>query len=291
MGKEYSVWQVAGLIFFLLILILASLLFRQWQVAALIFFFLMLFLAYLLSRRETTRRRRERAEGLKESGPQVPLFSSANGNLLSKFKDPTGVMRFAISYLQVGWLFRGGAHNLMEGNIGPIDFITFDYEFTGGGGFESFERTKTITGSAILLQSDQLRLPSFLWPEPSKYRERKVEPLEPPKAKEKEGFIQCPTCGSWEVRGGATVEHGGIGDWCDRCKKSLYKMNEEKVRKMFEVVSTADYPGWWTLASNTQLLLCREPMVAAEKMQEFMEEALTIFQRFQSASQNLNESA
>jgi hypothetical protein len=42
-------------------------------------------------------------------------------------------------------------------------------------------------------------------------------------AKEREGKKQCPECKSWELRW-ATVEDGGMGYWCDNCKKSLKAM-------------------------------------------------------------------
>ena len=87
------------------------------------------------------------------------------------------------------------------------------------------------------------------------------------------------------------IEGGGIGEFCDLCKKSLYKMNEEETHKLFGLMSIDDLGGWRVLASNTQLLLYRESMVPAEKYQEFMEEALKIFEMFQSASQKLNERA
>ena len=41
---------------------------------------------------------------------------------------------------------------------------------------------------------------------------------------EKAGSKQCPTCGSWDIRTGAIIEDGGIGDWCPHCKKSFQKM-------------------------------------------------------------------
>jgi uncharacterized membrane protein YjgN (DUF898 family) len=41
---------------------------------------------------------------------------------------------------------------------------------------------------------------------------------------EKAGSKQCPACSKWDVYGGATIEDGGIGDWCPHCKKSLQKM-------------------------------------------------------------------
>ncbi len=91
------------------------------------------------------------------------------------------------------------------------------------------------------------------------------------------------------------IDGGGFGDWCEHCKKSLYKMDkekaEEKIHKLFELVSIADLSGWTALASNTQLLLYQKSMVPVEKYQEFKEKALKIFQMFQFASQNLNEHA
>ncbi len=44
---------------------------------------------------------------------------------------------------------------------------------------------------------------------------------------EKTDSKQCPACGSWDVRSGAAIEEGGIGDWCPHCKKSLQKMSSE----------------------------------------------------------------
>jgi len=109
------------------------------------------------------------------------------------------------------------------------------------------------------------------------------------------GFKQCPTCGSLDIQRGALIDGGGYGDYCEHCKKSLFKMykemHEEKVHKLFALVSIDDIRGWTALASNTQLLLYRKSMVPAEKYQEFIEKALNIFQMFQSASQNLNEHA
>ncbi len=69
------------------------------------------------------------------------------------------------------------------------------------------------------------------------------------------------------------------------------EMHEEKVHKLFKLVSIADLHGWTALASNTQLLLYQKWKVPAEKYQEFKEKALKIFHMFQSASQNLNEHA
>ena len=45
-------------------------------------------------------------------------------------------------------------------------------------------------------------------------------------APEKSGSKQCPTCGSWDVRW-AVIEDGGLGDWCDNCKKSLRAMGKQ----------------------------------------------------------------
>ncbi len=87
------------------------------------------------------------------------------------------------------------------------------------------------------------------------------------------------------------TEEGGFGDYCEHCKKSLYKMHKEKAQNLFELVSIADLREWSGLASNTQLLLYREATVPAVKYHEFIEKALNILQMFQSASQNLNEHA
>ncbi len=190
--------------------------------------------------------------------------------------------------------------------MGSIDFVTYDYEYTvekeGGPEIGSFDQT--FRGTAILLQSDQLALPCFKWDrlgqQSFRWGWKRVQGGTPPKAKEEAGSKQCPTCGSWDVHGGAKVQHGRFG-WCDHCKKSLYKMNEEKARKLFRLVSIDDLGGWTALASNTQLLLYQtlgmgslgfqKSMVPAEKYQEFIEKGLDIFQMFQSASQNLNEHA
>lgn len=51
---------------------------------------------------------------------------------------------------------------------------------------------------------------------------RRVQ-LEAHLAKAREGKKQCPQCGSWEVKW-ATIEGGGMGHWCDHCKKSLRAM-------------------------------------------------------------------
>ena len=174
--------------------------------------------------------------------------------------------------------------NLMEGNIGSIDFVTYDYEYSeGGGGGPGGGSSRTFRGTAILLQSDQLALPSF------EFRLESVQPGTPQKTKEEAGFKQCPTCGSLDVRGGTTDEYGGTGDWCDHCKKSLYKMNEEKGFKLLGLVSIDDLRGWTALASNTQLLLYQKSTVPVEKYQEFMEEVLTIFQLLKSSYQSLNK--
>ncbi len=232
------------------------------------------------------RKFKKRPARLKEFGPQVPFHSLPNANVISKFMESTGLMRHGCGDDVSGCFFGMGAMNLMEGNMGSIDFVTFDYEYSeGGSGPETFMPNPTYRGTAILLQSDQLALPSFKWDK------LEVKPGTPPKTKEEAGSKQCPTCGSWDVRGGAMDEWGGTGDWCDHCKKSLYKMNEEKGLKLLGLVSIDDLRGWTALASNTQLLLYRKSMVPAEKYQEFMEEALKIFQMFQSAFQNLNEHA
>ncbi len=41
--------------------------------------------------------------------------------------------------------------------------------------------------------------------------------------KEREGKKRCPQCGNWDTRW-ATIEDGGVGHWCDNCKKSLKAM-------------------------------------------------------------------
>ena len=175
--------------------------------------------------------------------------------------------------------------------MGSIDFVTFDYKYTVDiSGPETFMPNPTYRGTAIFLQSDQLALPSFKWDRPFKWGWKRVQPGTPLPTKRGAGSKQCPTC-SRDVRVGAMVEHGGIGDWCDHCKKSLYKMNEEKAHKLLGLVSIEDLRGWTVLASNTQLLLYRKSWVPVKKYQEFMEKALKIFQMFQSASQNLNEHA
>ena len=50
---------------------------------------------------------------------------------------------------------------------------------------------------------------------------------------EKAGSKQCPTCGGWDVYGGATIEGGGTGDWCPHCKKSLQKMRLDMKNQEF----------------------------------------------------------
>ena len=50
---------------------------------------------------------------------------------------------------------------------------------------------------------------------------------------EKAGSKQCPTCGRWDVYGGATIEGGGTGDWCPHCKKSLQKMRLDMKNQEF----------------------------------------------------------
>ena len=46
-------------------------------------------------------------------------------------------------------------------------------------------------------------------------------------APEESGPKQCPTCGSWDVRW-AMIEDGGLGNWCDNCKKSLEAMGGQE---------------------------------------------------------------
>ncbi len=174
--------------------------------------------------------------------------------------------------------------------MGSIDFVIYEYSYSVGHPSTSI----TYWGTAILFQSDGLALPAFKWGWSFKWglkRVKGVQPGTPLEAKEEAGFKQCPTCGSLDVRGGAVIEGVGVGDWCDHCKKFPHKMNEEKVHKLFELVSIADLRGLTALASNTQLLLYRKSWVRAEKYQKFKEKALKIFQMFQSASQNLNEHA
>ena len=45
-------------------------------------------------------------------------------------------------------------------------------------------------------------------------------------AKQKEGKVQCPQCGTWDVRW-ATIEDGGMGHWCGICNKSLKAMGAD----------------------------------------------------------------
>ena len=46
-------------------------------------------------------------------------------------------------------------------------------------------------------------------------------------APEESGSKQCPTCGSRDVRW-AMIEDGGLGNWCDNCKKSLKGIGVQK---------------------------------------------------------------
>jgi hypothetical protein len=269
----------------------AEKLYWKWLIVGLIICGILWFPWYIYRRRKL----KKRAESLKEFGPQVPFHSLPNANVISKFKDSTGIMRFGCDDAVFGCFLGSGAYNLFEGNMGSIDFVTYDYKYTvERNGPENFMPDTTYRGTAILLQSDQLALPSFMWGQSWRGRSwtgRKiVQPGTPPKAKEEAGSKQCPTCGSWDVHGGAKVQHGRFG-WCDHCKKSLYKMNEEKAHKLLGLVSIGDLRGWTVLASNTQLLLYRKSWVPVKKYQEFMEKALKIFQMFKSASQNLNEHA
>ncbi len=39
----------------------------------------------------------------------------------------------------------------------------------------------------------------------------------------REGRMKCPQCENWDVRR-AYIEDGGMGHWCDQCKKSLEAM-------------------------------------------------------------------
>jgi predicted RNA-binding Zn-ribbon protein involved in translation (DUF1610 family) len=50
------------------------------------------------------------------------------------------------------------------------------------------------------------------------------------KEREREGKVQCPQCGDWDVRW-AQTEDGGQGHWCDNCKKSLKAMGFDVPRK------------------------------------------------------------
>jgi hypothetical protein len=240
----------------------------------------------------------KRTESLEKFGPQLPLLSSPSENATSKFKESTGVIALAVEEPVAGCFFdvqrlqdfldpstRRKATNIMEGTIGSIDFVTFDYTYTIGGA-EDY----SIQGTAMLFKSDQLNLPYFKW-EPRLFgKVMKFQPQKPLIAKDEVGRKQCMTCGNWGVRW-AMIEDGGMGDYCPHCKKSFYKMNEEKVLKLSKVMSYANYPMWSALGSNTQLLLYRGGLefVAAEKYQEFMEEALMIFQLFQASSQSLKE--
>ncbi len=45
-------------------------------------------------------------------------------------------------------------------------------------------------------------------------------------ATEESGSKQCPTCGNSDVRW-AMIEDGGLGEWCDNCKKSLKAMGKQ----------------------------------------------------------------
>ena len=45
-------------------------------------------------------------------------------------------------------------------------------------------------------------------------------------APEESGSKQCPTCGNSDVRW-AMIEDGGLGEWCDNCKKSLKAMGKQ----------------------------------------------------------------
>jgi hypothetical protein len=229
---------------------------------------------------------------LKEFNPQIQFHSLPNENVISKFEESTGVMKFHNGDDVLKCFFEGESMNFAQGNMGSIDYVTYDYEYSEGGGGPEGGFERTFRGTAILLQSDQLALPSFKWGSSRLDVRKRVQPGIPPKAS---GFKQCPTCGSLDIRRGAAIEVGGIGDWCEHCKKSLYKMDkekaEEKIHKLFELVSIADLRGLTALAANTQLLLYRDSWVPAEKYQEFKEKALKIFQMFQSASENLNENA
>jgi len=254
----------------------------------------------ILLRKRLPSYEKKRTESLKIFGPQVPLSSSPSKNSIPKFKESTGVMGLAFDEPLAGCLFgvngleygfpgissKRKATNIMEGNIGSIDFVTFDYSYSE----EKEHDPDPSSGTAILFQSDQLSLPSFKWRSIGRPSRRSMEfqPKTPPRAQEEAGRKQCKTCGNWDVRW-AMIEDGGLGDWCPNCKKSFCKMNEEKVLKLSKVMSYAYYPKWKALASNTQLLLYPEEGVDAEKYQEFMEEALKIFQLFQSGSQSLNE--
>ena len=120
----------------------------------------------------SSRKLKKRAENLKEFNPQKLFHSLPNENVISKFREPSGVIQLWHNDYVYGCFLGRGAMNLTEGNMGSIDFVTYDYEYT----FDD----KTFRGTAILLQSDQLVLPSFKW-------DRKgVQPGSPQKQKKKQ---------------------------------------------------------------------------------------------------------
>jgi predicted RNA-binding Zn-ribbon protein involved in translation (DUF1610 family) len=45
--------------------------------------------------------------------------------------------------------------------------------------------------------------------------------------KKRQGKLQCPQCGNWDVRM-ALTEDGSQGHWCDTCKKSLKAMGVDE---------------------------------------------------------------
>ncbi len=79
-----------------------------------------------------SRKLKKRAESLKEFLPQKLFHSLPNENLISKFKKPTGVWEVHSDDV-LGCFFGSGATNLNEGNMGSIDFVTYDYDYSEGG--------------------------------------------------------------------------------------------------------------------------------------------------------------
>ncbi len=53
---------------------------------------------------------------------------------------------------------------------------------------------------------------------------------------QRSGYKQCPTCSSWDVQRGATIEDGGVGHWCPHCEKSIEKMIDDDVKKQLKLV-------------------------------------------------------
>ncbi len=172
----------------------------------------------------------ERALRLKEFGPQVPFHSLPNANVISKFTDSTGLRRFGFGDGVSGCFFRKGglAMNLMEGNMGSIDFVTYDYEYSEGGGPGDYSRT--FRGTAILLQSDQLVLPSFKW------GPKGVQSGSPPKVRKLFELVSKDDLRGWTALASNTQL---LLYWRSTVPAEKYQEFIEKALKIFQMFQSA----------------------------------------------------